>query len=89
MLSDLTGSIFAADANKSVNTKRQNLQALYTKKLILVLDENPPYQTTAAAVYSSLRSIEKIAKKRSPDPETQAHREFLQWLIKSALDKVQ
>jgi hypothetical protein len=88
MMSDLTDSIFAADTNSIVSPKRQNLQALYTKELILVLEENPPYQTSAAAAYSSLRSVEKIAKKRSADPETQAHREYLQWLIKSSLDKI-
>ena len=41
---------------------------------------------TTAAAYSSLRNIEKIAKKRSQDPETQAHRDYLLWLIDSALD---
>jgi len=43
----------------------------------------------AIAAYSSLRDIEKIAKRRSSDPETQAHRDFLQWLIESALDRAQ
>ena len=31
--------------------------------------------------------IEKIAKKRSSDSETQSHREMLLWLIQSSLDK--
>ena len=42
---------------------------------------------SAAAAYGSLRKIEKIAKKRSSDLETQAHREMLLWLIESSLDK--
>ena len=34
-------------------------------------------------------NIDKIAKRRSSDPETQAHRDLLQWLIESALDRAQ
>ena len=44
---------------------------------------------SAAAAYSSLREIEKIAKRRSSDPETQAHRDLLKWLLESALDRAQ
>ena len=86
MLSDLTNSIFTEDANTSVSTIRQNLQTLYLRRLITIVDDNSGYQMTNAAVYSSIRNIEKIAKRRSQDPETQAHRDFLLWLIDSALN---
>jgi hypothetical protein len=86
MISDLTEGIFQADVNTKVNSVRQNLQTMYVRRLIQVIEENPPYQMTSAAVYSALRNIEKTTKKRSQDAETQAHREFLQWLIKKALD---
>ena len=86
MLSDLTNSIFMEDANSKVSTVRQNLQTLYLRRLIKLLDDEASYQMTTAATYSELRNIEKIAKKRSQDFETQAHRDFLLWLIESALD---
>ena len=86
MLSDLTDSIFIEDANSKVITIRQNLQTLYVRRLIKLLSDEASYQMTTAATYSALRNIEKIAKRRSQDPETQAHRDFLLWLIDSALD---
>ena len=89
MMNDLTNAIFLEDASSSVNTMRQNLQTLYTRRLIKLLSEGGSDQMSAAAAYSSLRDIEKIAKRRSSDPETQAHRDLLQWLIESALDRAQ
>jgi hypothetical protein len=86
MLSDLTDSIFIEDANSSVSTIRQNLQTSYLRRLIKMVDDDSGYQMTSAAAYSSIRNIEKIAKRRSQDPDTQAHRDFLLWLIDSALD---
>jgi len=86
MLSDLTDSIFIEDANSKVITMRQNLQTLYVRRLIKMLSDEASYQMTTAATYVALRNIEKIAKRRSQDPETQAHRDFLLWLIDSALD---
>ena len=89
MMNDLTNAIFMEDASSSVNTMRQNLQTLYTRRLIKLLSEGGSDQMSAAAAYRSLRDIEKIAKRRSSDPETQAHRDLLQWLIESALDRAQ
>ena len=86
MFADLTDSIFLEDANLVVSKVRQNLQTLYVRRLIKLIDIEASYQMTTAAAYSSLRNIEKIAKKRSQDPETQAHRDFLLWLIDSALN---
>ena len=89
MMNDLTNAIFLEDASSSVNTMRQNLQTLYTRRLIKLLSEGGSDQMSAAAAYRSLRDIEKIAKRRSSDPETQAHRDLLHWLIESALDRAQ
>ena len=89
MMNDLTNAIFLEDASSSVNTMRQNLQTLYTRRLIKLLSEGGSDQMSAAAAYGSLRDIDKIAKRRSSDPETQAHRDLLQWLIESALDRAQ
>jgi hypothetical protein len=86
MLSDLTDSIFIEDANSKVITVRQNLQTLYVRRLIQLLSDEASYQMTTAATYSALRNIEKIAKRRSQEIETQAHRDFLLWLIDSALE---
>jgi len=86
MLSDLTESIFVEDANSTVSTIRQNLQTLYVRRLIKLMEEESSYQMTTAAAYSSLRNIEKIVKRRSQDAETQAHRNYLLWLINSALE---
>ena len=87
MLSDLTNSIFLEDINSAVSTVRQNLQVLYVRRLIKMLEDRRPDQMSSAAAFVSLRKIEKITKKRSADVETQAHREMLLWLIGTALDK--
>ena len=87
MISDLTNAIFIEDSNSIVSTVRQNLQMLYTRRLVKLLYDEPSDQMSAAAAYGSLRKIEKIAKKRSSDPETLAHREMLLWLIESSLDR--
>ena len=89
MMNDLTDAIFLEDISVSVNTMRQNLQTLYTRRLIKLIAEGGPDQMSAAAAYSSLRKIEKITNRRSSDPETQAHRDFLKWLLESALDRAQ
>ena len=89
MMNDLTDAIFLEDISSSVNTMRQNLQTLYTRRLIKLLAEGGSDQMSAAAAYSSLREIEKIAMRRSSDPETQVHRDFLKWLLESALDRAQ
>ena len=73
--------------NGDVTTVRQNLQILYTRRLIDLLLGKPGDQMSAAAAYSSLNKIEKIAKKSSSDPETQAHREMILWLLDSSLKK--
>lgn len=87
VMTDLTDAIFSEDINSEVSTVRQNLQALYTRRLIKLLDDSPADQMSGAAAYNSLLKIEKIARKRSSDADTQIHRDMLLWLIESALNK--
>ena len=60
MLSDLTNSIFLEDTNSAVSTVRQNLQVLYVRRLIKMLEDRRPDQMSSAAAFVSLRKIEKI-----------------------------
>jgi len=43
-------------------------------------------ELSTAAVYSSLREIQKILKKTSSHNPTKSHRKYLSWIISSALD---
>ena len=90
VLSDLTAAIFEADSTGNVNTFRQNLQVDYVDRLIDIVGVNggSGYDNLSkAAALSNLRRIERMAKSRSGgDSQTQAHAEYLAYLIESALE---
>lgn len=89
MMTDLTNSIFQADAKKSVNTFRQNLQVEYVNRLIQINDAKNNYDNVSKAMaWSELKRIDTMmATGTSPDALTKAHREYVRLLIKQATEK--
>jgi len=91
MLAALTEAVFAADAKTSVNSRRQNLQQEYVKRLAdLVLakpaDDASPSAMNQAAVRYELKRIAQMLQSRDNDTASIAHKEYLQFLIKQALE---
>ena len=86
MIDDLTEAIFIGDQNNEVSTVRRNLQVAYVRRLIEVMSQDQYDELSTAAVYSSLREIQKILRKASSHNPTKSHRKYLSWIISSALD---
>jgi hypothetical protein len=87
-MKDLNNMMFAADRYTSVNVNRRNLQVEYTKRLIEIMDEKSSHISTAKAMaLYNLKSIKKMASSGSGNTATQAHRQYLVYLINQALEK--
>ena len=87
VLNDLTKSIFTGDVDNSVSSIRRNLQTSYVRRLFSILGQDYYDELATAAVYSSLRDIQKVVRKSSNDPATKSHRKLIAWIIESGLDK--
>ncbi len=87
-MTDLNNAIFKADAYKSVNSFRQNLQLEYVKRLINIIDEKSNYTNMAKsmALYN-LKAVRKIAAGSYGDTATKAHRQHVAFIIDQALKK--
>ncbi|MEQ6119756.1 zinc-dependent metalloprotease [Reichenbachiella sp. MALMAid0571] len=87
-MADLNNAIFKADAYKSVNSFRQNLQIEYVKRLIGIIDAKSAYTNMAKsmALYN-LKSIKKTASSAYGDTASKAHRQHIAFLIDKALDQ--
>lgn len=87
MMSDLTGSVFNADARSNVNSFRQNLQVDYVQRLI-AMTENSAYDHVAlsAALYSLHTIRDMMDNRGSVNAETRAHTAHIKMLIDKALD---
>ncbi len=91
MLAELTDAIFAADAKTSVNSRRQNLQQEYVQRvaaLVLTKPDDPegaPAMNQAALRYE-LKRISGMLVSSGNDRASIAHKEYLQFLIKQALE---
>ena len=90
-ISDLTLAIYIDDMRGDVNTFRQNLQTEYTHRLIKILKPSNAdiyghhAQSTA---YRALKNIKNYTRKQTGvTPSTSAHREYINFLIDSALSK--
>ena len=90
-ITDLTLAIYIDDMRGDVNTFRQNLQTEYTHRLIkiLKLTNTEKYgHHTQSTVYRALKNIKKYTRKQTGvTPTTSAHREYINFLIDSALSK--
>ena len=90
-MSDLDNAIFKADNKGSVNTFRQNLQAVYVKRLIEMISgaSSNKFKVPAKslAVYH-LNKIVKRTKSSKGDVSSVAHRMYLNTLITNALKEI-
>ena len=90
-MSDLDNAIFKADNKGSVNTFRQNLQAVYVKRLIEMISgaSSNKFKVPAKslAVYH-LNKIVKRTKSSKGDVSSVAHRMHLNTLITNALKEI-
>ncbi|MEQ9287457.1 MAG: zinc-dependent metalloprotease [Cyclobacteriaceae bacterium] len=87
-MGDLNNAIFKADAYKSVNSFRQNLQTEYVERLIRIADAKSSYTNMAKAMaLYNLRAIKKMSAGNYGNVASKAHRQHLVFLIDTALDK--
>lgn len=90
VFADLEKGIFDADLKGEVNSFRMGAQQQYVSHLISIINaksNNYGTETKAAAFYR-LTELAKILKKaNSGDEATKAHRSYLRYQIKEALDK--
>jgi hypothetical protein len=90
-ITDLTLAIYIDDMRGDVNTFRQNLQTEYTHRLIKILKptNTEKYGHHAqSTVYRALKNIKNYTRKQTGvTPATSAHREYINFLIDSALSK--
>lgn len=90
MMTDLTNAIFKEDLAGNVNTFRQNLQVEYVNRLIGMCSDKSFYDLISQKeAYTQLRNIQKMlsAPQVGSNGETNNHRSFIVYKIKSALDK--
>ena len=90
MLNDLTNAVFQEDSKTAVNTFRQNLQAEYVNRLIIISgvqkESSYDYLSQASAL-KNLKDVLKFISKRSrTSSETNIHRDFLEHKILTALE---
>ena len=90
-MSDLDDAIFKVDNKRSVNTFRQNLQAVYVKRLIDMVSGASANKfkvpAKSLAVYH-LNAIMKRTKSPKGDVSSIAHRIYLNTLITNALKEI-
>ncbi len=91
MLTDLTDAVFAADAKTSVNSRRQNLQQEYVQRLAELVfaklsDTESPLPMNQASLRYELKRISQMLLSSGNDRASIAHKEYLQFLIKQALE---
>jgi len=85
---DLNNALFKADRNKSVNSFRQNLQVAYVNRLIVAAKDRGLNSLIHAQVHRQLTSLIKEMKNSKPSgASTNAHREYLAYLIESYFDE--
>jgi hypothetical protein len=93
-LDDLTGAIFAADAQSEVSTFRRALQIEYVERLARPFTDEKAARTydpvARAALYAQLEKIREMSAPRlffTKSAETEAHRAYLRHLIAVALKR--
>lgn len=87
VIDDLTQAIFTGDPSNEISSVRRNLQTSYVRRLISILGQDYYDELATSAVYSSLRQIQKLARKSSSDSSTKSHRKLISWIIESGLDR--
>ncbi len=86
MMSDLTDAIFEDDSRGAVTSIRQELQIMYVKALINIMNSNGYAYVARSNAFASLRNINKNMTRWRGDASTRAHRDHLAFLINRALE---
>lgn len=90
-MTDLNDMMFKPDIYGSVNSFRQNLQAVYTKRLISMVTGNTsnrfPISAQSMAIYN-LNNIKSWASNGKGDVATKAHKAHLKTLISNAMEEI-
>ena len=90
-MTDLNNAMFKPDVYGTINTFRQNLQAVYTKRLIaMVVGKSAKRFSTASksmAIYN-LKNIKSWVSNGTGDVATRAHKNHLKTLINNAMKEI-
>ena len=90
-MSDLNNMMFKQDVNGSINSFRQNLQAVYAKRLITMISGKASSRFTVAAksmaIYN-LKNIKTWVSNGKGDLATKAHKNHLKILITNAMKEI-
>jgi len=90
-MSDLNNMMFKPDVNGPINSFRQNLQAVYTKRLISMISGKASSRFTVAAksmaIYN-LKNIKTWVSNGKGDLATKAHKNHLRILITNAMKEI-
>jgi len=90
-MTDLNNAMFKPDVYGTINTFRQNLQAVYTKRLIaMVVGKSAKRFSTASksmAIYN-LKNIKSWVSNGTSDIATRAHKNHLKTLINNAMKEI-
>jgi hypothetical protein len=90
-MSDLNNMMFKPDVNGRINSFRQNLQAVYTKRLISMISGKASSRFTVAAksmaIYN-LKNIKTWVSNGKGDLATKAHKNHLRILITNAMKEI-
>jgi hypothetical protein len=90
-MTDLNNMMFKSDINGSVNSFRQNLQAVYTKRLIDMASGKASSRFTVAsksmAIYN-LKTIKSWVSNGRGDIATKAHKNHLKTLITNTMKEI-
>jgi len=90
-MTDLNNMMFKPDVYGSITISRQNLQAVYTKRLISMIAGNAsnrfPIAAKSMAIYN-LKNIKTWTSNGTGDLATKAHKNHLKTLITNAMKEV-
>lgn len=88
VLNDLTAAVFEDDSRSAVNSHRQELQIMYVKALINILNRNDFHYIARSNAFSNLKSIRGTMTRWRGNSATRAHRDHITFLINKALEVV-
>lgn len=86
--SDLNEAIFEEDKNTAVNSFRQNLQLAFVNRLIRIAESKTLHGVIRSQLHHQLNLIsDEVSKVKDIEVSTNAHRDYLTYLIKKHFDK--
>ena len=90
-MSDLNDMMFKPDVSGSINSFRQNLQAVYVKRLVAMITGNTSNRFSVASQSMAIHNLNNIktwVSNGTGDLATKAHKNHLKTLITNALKEI-